>query len=667
MDNIIITVLIPNYNNSKYINQTLSSIFDQEYCMSLYKVIICDDKSTDNSVEIINEWVLRYPNNIKLMENVKNCGTLETSIKLYEQVNTKYYTVLDGDDYWINKKFLSDGVQYLENNLDYTIYGTNTLLYDQKEEKIKERLYYSTVTDSYDISVNGEICFTHTSSTIFRNNNIYDSNLLNFLKKKIGSETEQTWEGDSFRNFLHASKGKSYTDLSINSGVYRINLSTSRWTSMSQTHQDILNSIFFIEMHIFSSYKYTDFFKKNSQLYIDKCIKYYKNTKIQDVNVDMNSLFIKYNTLYNSLFFDKVESFVLFLPSRFVGGAEYLFINIALELLKLNYKVYYIDYTDGFARKQLSSNPNINFIEYNNSSDFSVTFNEPINYLTPFTILSETGKIIITNKKINKMKVLHYVIHPKNFEWLMYRANFTFEQANNVVSSIKNEMVFMDRCCSTKFPNLYDNDDKYKYVPIFTPSKEITNYNYNKLINSDEINIGWLGRLDSDKIFSVINTLDNLYSYKTTKKKNFYIVGNGDSINYINLDHYVGNVNVIFLGTLINEEKYNFLINHLDISFSMGTSAIECASLKIPTVVPIVLDGHLYVTNGFTNFFELTDYNMGCYYSDKSLVKLSEFEDIMNDIYINNQKEMYGNLSFSYYNNNHTSKISINSLLNYFL
>ena len=659
-----ICILIPNYNNDKYINETLDSIFRQEDNY-LFKIIICDDGSTDNSIEIINSYILKYPNKIELLINKTNCGLLYSTIKLYEKIETPYFTVLDSDDYWINNSFLIKGVNFLEANPDYSIYGTNTFLKDG-EIITKKYLDNSDIIKNIDFnSFSTDIVFTHTSSTIFRNN-FFNKNIIKYLKTKVNDKIEQIYEGDSFRNICHYFNGKAIINFKITTGVYRINLSDSRWTSKTKIHQTILQFIFFIEMYIFSSYKYKDWFFKKAKIYNVECIDYYKNTKLENVDSFLNELFLEYNKLYNKLFLDKQESFALFLPSRSIGGAEYLFINIAIELSNLNYKIYYIDYQDGFAKTQLTqlTKLNINFIEYK-ESDFSVTFNEPINFIVPFTMLTEIGKYTFLNQSKNKLKMLYYVIHPKSFFWLMGRGKLDYKTTCRITYNIKNDICFMDNCCSINFRNLYANN-KYNYVTIFTSinnTQEI--YKYSSLIN-ENINIGWLGRLDEDKIFSVINILDNLNNYNTKKIKNFYIIGSGNSSQLIDKNKYK-NINIIFTGTIINEDKIQFLIDNFDISFSMGTSAIECASLKIPTIVPLVFEKYTYISNGFTNFFELSNYNLGCYDNDKSIMKLTEFNDILDDIYIYNCKEKYAISSFNYYNNNHTSKKSINALLNFFL
>ena len=52
MSNPLVSVIIPNYNHAKYLDERIQTVLDQTY--QNYELIILDDKSTDNSVEIIN-------------------------------------------------------------------------------------------------------------------------------------------------------------------------------------------------------------------------------------------------------------------------------------------------------------------------------------------------------------------------------------------------------------------------------------------------------------------------------------------------------------------------------------------------------------------------------------------------------------------------------------
>ena len=63
-----ISVIIPTYNRVDYIGQTLLSILNQT--LSAYEVIIVDDGSLDNTLEIIdntfNNWVINQSDSSKI-------------------------------------------------------------------------------------------------------------------------------------------------------------------------------------------------------------------------------------------------------------------------------------------------------------------------------------------------------------------------------------------------------------------------------------------------------------------------------------------------------------------------------------------------------------------------------------------------------------------------
>lgn len=74
-----VSVVIPNYNYEKYIEERIDSVIFQTY--PIYELIIIDDKSNDNSIEIINKKLVEikenYPNiKIKFIKNEKNSGNV---------------------------------------------------------------------------------------------------------------------------------------------------------------------------------------------------------------------------------------------------------------------------------------------------------------------------------------------------------------------------------------------------------------------------------------------------------------------------------------------------------------------------------------------------------------------------------------------------------------
>ena len=81
-----VSVVIPNYNYEKYIIERIDSVLFQSY--PIYELIILDDKSSDNSVEIIRKKIddikQKYPNLIvKFIPNEVNSGNVFKSKTFY--------------------------------------------------------------------------------------------------------------------------------------------------------------------------------------------------------------------------------------------------------------------------------------------------------------------------------------------------------------------------------------------------------------------------------------------------------------------------------------------------------------------------------------------------------------------------------------------------------
>lgn len=101
MQNPMISIIVPCFNNERYIEKCLKSIVDQSY--KDFEVIIINDGSTDNSKTII-EKLIKKRQNFHLL-NQKNMGVSTARNKGLEFAKGKYVCFVDADDY-IEKDYL---------------------------------------------------------------------------------------------------------------------------------------------------------------------------------------------------------------------------------------------------------------------------------------------------------------------------------------------------------------------------------------------------------------------------------------------------------------------------------------------------------------------------------------------------------------------------------
>ena len=98
------SIIIPNYNGSKYIKKCLKSIEEQEY--KKFEVIIIDDGSTDDSVKIIKEFIRNSNIRIELIEQFNQNAAVARNRGL-EIARGKYLYFIDSDDELYDKESLS--------------------------------------------------------------------------------------------------------------------------------------------------------------------------------------------------------------------------------------------------------------------------------------------------------------------------------------------------------------------------------------------------------------------------------------------------------------------------------------------------------------------------------------------------------------------------------
>lgn len=99
------SIIITNYNYSKFLNRCLRSCINQNLPKRLYEIIFIDDASTDNSLKIIKSY-LKFNENLIILKNKKNIGVSASANKAILSAKGKYFVRVDADDF-INESFLT--------------------------------------------------------------------------------------------------------------------------------------------------------------------------------------------------------------------------------------------------------------------------------------------------------------------------------------------------------------------------------------------------------------------------------------------------------------------------------------------------------------------------------------------------------------------------------
>ncbi len=97
-----ISVVIPNFNNAKFIRDCIDSVISQTYLN--FEIIFVDDKSSDDSLEVISSYNDRRITLIALDENVGISAVRNIGIK---NASGHYLTTLDSDDIFYDKTKLA--------------------------------------------------------------------------------------------------------------------------------------------------------------------------------------------------------------------------------------------------------------------------------------------------------------------------------------------------------------------------------------------------------------------------------------------------------------------------------------------------------------------------------------------------------------------------------
>lgn len=285
MQEVIFKIGVLVYNHEKYIAKTLNSLINQKTRYS-YQIYIFEDFSSDNSREIVKKISVEYPDKIIPIFNPRNFGDFWNLRMNFKYLNSKYFALLDGDDFWSSELKIEHVISFLEENPEFIGVSHNVMLEfdDGRQNELLNKIKFDR-TEHTIIDLISGYCYHHTSALIYRN----------FFGGKLPQIYYHPYSGDWFFSMIHAEHGhiKYFDDVW---STYRIH-SNGMWSMLSDIEKNMRNIDATFHYNRLLNYKYDKYFARTSVDIISLLPKLKEN--FSGLNKYMK--YIKYMIIFSTL------------------------------------------------------------------------------------------------------------------------------------------------------------------------------------------------------------------------------------------------------------------------------------------------------------------------------------------------------------------------------
>lgn len=263
-----INIILITYNHANYIKQTLESILMQELPYYDVEIIVADDCSTDNTVDIIKEYEASTPFSFLYLAKTKNIGYVRNYQQAFAACTGDYIAIMEGDDYWLTPHHLQNHISFLEKLPDSSMsYNRHLRLF---EDQNREEIFDWTDDKDYQLITTEQLALGNRignlSCCIFRGKSVQ------LLDQKLFDMEIADWMlGMYMGQFGPLLYLKDVTS------AYRIH-DNGQWSQMNERDQCVRVIELINEYDQYFNYKYTTYFTKHKRrleilLYGDKSLK----------------------------------------------------------------------------------------------------------------------------------------------------------------------------------------------------------------------------------------------------------------------------------------------------------------------------------------------------------------------------------------------------------
>lgn len=272
-----VSFLITTYNTEKYIGEAIKSVVGQDLPFT-WELLVGDDGSTDKTVDIVDEWIKKYPANIKVFVHKRDekgkvgSRAARNRAFLLERACGDYIHFLDGDDCFLGKNTIKSQVEILDNPNNsncsccaqnirefFVSTGINKVLI---EEGIGDKVY--------DIRRYWSHHYFHTDTILFRSK----------CKDLLLHPLYREYLNDNFITYLILQYGKVYYQDRVGA---QYNLTgDGLWTGHSQVYGSFRNlQLYDLEMDVRKDIKKLNLNKHKSD--IRRIKKLYNSSFVKEV------------------------------------------------------------------------------------------------------------------------------------------------------------------------------------------------------------------------------------------------------------------------------------------------------------------------------------------------------------------------------------------------
>ena len=122
-----ISVIMGIYNCADTLCEALDSLMAQTY--QNFEVILCDDGSADNTYEVAQGYVEKYPEQFVLLKNERNLGLNKTLNRCLSVARGEYIARMDGDDISLPERFQKEA-EALDAHPEFAVVSTPMIYFD---------------------------------------------------------------------------------------------------------------------------------------------------------------------------------------------------------------------------------------------------------------------------------------------------------------------------------------------------------------------------------------------------------------------------------------------------------------------------------------------------------------------------------------------------------